>query len=373
MKQIVLLKSRSNNCGGLEKNAARIADAFSSRGHQVKILTSGSSHSASEKIVAFKTVSWPGFVRLEQFDRSVQDWLGKNQADLVFGMDRNREQTHIRAGNGVHAAYLDSRIHTEGKFKHWLCLMNPLHRKILEIEKAAFENPRLKKLFANSAMVRRQILTRYKIDPAKVEVIHNGVEWSEMEGDFTSWKEGKAAALKKFQLDPGKFHFLFIGHGFLRKGLDRLLEALSLLPFRNFHLSVVGKDKRTGFYRDLVGRLGLKNQVRFFGAVAEIRPFYQLADALVIPSFYDPFANVTVEALAMGLFVVSSKYNGGSEILTPENGCIIERLLDPDSMTHALMQAVQRPKTGSSSQICRKSVSHLDFPKQLSKLIDACG
>ncbi len=57
-----------------------------------------------------------------------------------------------------------------------------------------------------------------------------------------------------------------------------------------------------------------------------MRPFYQLADALAIPSFYDPFANVTVEALAMGLFVVSSRSNGGFEILDPSKGIIIENL-----------------------------------------------
>ena len=251
--------------------------------------------------------------------------------------------------------------------------MNPLQRKILELEKAAFENPKLQKLFANSSMVRRQILTRYKIDPTKVEVIHNGVEWKEMEPDFRSWKGGKAAALQKHKLDPNKYHFLFIGHGFLRKGLDRLLEGLSLLPFRDFHLSVVGKDKRIDFYKDLAGRLGLKNHVRFFGPTTEIRSFYQMADCLVIPSFYDPFANVTVEALAMGLFVVSSKYNGGCEVLTGQNGCVVERLLEGESMSHALMQAVAKPKTDYSALACRTSVEHLDFSKQLTKLIDACG
>ena len=65
----------------------------------------------------------------------------------------------------------------------------------------------------------------------------------------------------------------------------------------------------------LAAKLNIQRRVTFFGPQKEIRPFYQFADALVIPSFYDPFANVTVEALAMGLFVVSSKSNGGHEIL----------------------------------------------------------
>lgn len=372
MKNIVLLKSRVQNGGGLEKYSSRIMNAFIARGHTVRVLTAGVRNFSSNAMESFKTVAWPAFVRMEQFDRAVQKWLLHHPTDLIFGMDRNRMQTHMRAGNGVHAAYLDSRIYTEGKFKHWVCQFNPLHRKILELEKAAFESPGLQKLFTNSFMVQKQILSRYSTSPSKVEVIHNGVEWREMQSDFDSWKEGRATAIKKHGLDENKYHFLFIGHGFLRKGLDCLLEGLALLPFRDFHLSIVGKDKRINFYRRRVEQLGLYKNVRFFGPQVEMREFYQLADSLIIPSFYDPFANVTIEALAMGLFVVSSKYNGGSEILTSENGCIIDRLLDPESVSHALMQAIQRPKNDLTALSYRRSVEHLDFSKQLAKLIDAC-
>ena len=68
-------------------------------------------------------------------------------------------------------------------------------------------------------------------------------------------------------------------------------------------------------YRAKAVQLGSKPKSASWSAGGN-PPFYQMADALVIPSFYDPFANVTVEALAMGLFVLSSKHNGGPEILT---------------------------------------------------------
>ena len=73
--------------------------------------------------------------------------FGPKQFDIVFGMERNRFQTHIRAGNGVHAAFLKSRLASEGVLKYGMCLINPLHRKILELEKEGFENPKLKKIF----------------------------------------------------------------------------------------------------------------------------------------------------------------------------------------------------------------------------------
>lgn len=374
MRHVVLLKSRSNNHGGLEKYASRIANAFLEKGAKVSILTTGDILPQSEiPVFATKTIPWPAFLRMEQFDFFVQKWLKKNPADLIFGMDRNRYQTHIRAGNGVHAAYLKSRFQTDSLFKACICHLNPLHRKILELEEAAFENPALQKLFTNSEMVKNQILERYRVDESKIQVIHNGVEWHEMGSDFLDWKMRKEEGLKKFGLCSSDFHFLFIGNGYSRKGLDRLLLALAQLKERSFHLSVIGKDNKIDLYRARAIQLGLKDKVHFFGPSQEIRLFYQLADCLVIPSFYDPFANVTIEALAMGLFVLSSKYNGGSEILSSHNGAVIENLLDLDSLVQSLQTAMQHPKDQKSAESIRQSVKRFDFSNQLKILMEGCG
>ncbi len=361
MNQVVLLKSQTNSRGGLEKHADLIAKEFIKRGAQVTRLSMPT---------AFESF-WPKFWRLERFDRFVSQWLAKNPSDIVFGMDRNRYQTHLRAGNGVHAAYLQSRRQNEHSLSSRLFAINPLHRKILSLEKAAFENPFLRKLFTNSRMVRDEVLRFYQVDPQKIQVIHNGVEWTQMESAFVEWPIQKLAILHRLGLPLDSFHFLFVGHGFQRKGLEPLLEALSHLKSQDFHLSVVGKDKQIHFYQKQAERLGLQTRVHFFDNQSDVRPFYQMADCLVIPSFYDPFANVTVEALAMGLYVVSSKHNGGHEILTAENGQIIEDLQHLDSLIASLQKALQRYKTQQRAPLIRESVRHLDFSKQLTLLIDA--
>lgn len=376
LNHVVLLKSGVQNSGGLEKYASRIASAFAALGAKVSILTTANQFvqnpSSTVSFYPVKTSKWPSFLRMEQFDRFAQKWIEENRADLVFGMDRNRFQTHIRAGNGVHICYLKSRILTEGKWKHRMCLLNPMHRKILELEKIAFENPKLEKLFANSNMVRSEILEHYRVDPKKIEVIHNGVEWHEMEKAFSVRKGASLIFAKNLGIDPDRFHFLFVGNGYLRKGLNILLQALARIKQHDFHLSVVGKDSNREIFEAKAVELGLKNKVRFFGPMEDITPFYQLCDSLVIPSFYDPFANVTIEALAMGLFIVSSKQNGGHEILSSKNGAIIEDLQNVDSLAEILLSRLQSKKTEESACQIRESVKHLDFSKQLNKLIKAC-
>jgi len=372
---IAILKSRARNRGGLEKYASRIASAFAAQGSKVSILTTGSENtppSSSISVYPYKTSKWPSSLRMEQFDRYTFEWIQKENPNLIFGMDRNRFQTHLRAGNGVHLSYLKSRILSEGKLKYWTCLLNPMHRKILELEKTAFEHPELRKIFTNSHMVKEEILQYYEINPKKIEVIHNGVEWEEMAPQFAMQAEGKKEAIAKWNLPEDCFHFLFIGNGYFRKGLHILLKALSQIKHEDFHLSVIGKDNKIEMFQAQAVQLGLGRKIRFFGPQEEITPFYQLADALVIPSFYDPFANVTIEALAMGLFIVSSKKNGGHEIINSENGIVIEDLLQIDAISSALLTCLKSRKTLEKAQKIRDGVAHLDFSKQLNQLILSC-
>ena len=72
----------------------------------------------------------------------------------------------------------------------------------------------------------------------------------------------------------------------------------------------------------------------------------------------------------MGLFIVSSKSNGGYEVLREENGCIIENLASLDAIHASLQSALMHPKTWVRSQSIRSGVEHLDFSNQLESLID---
>ncbi len=371
-KKVIILKSHLSQKGGIEKYTLRTASAFFDKGCQVTILTTG--YLENEKQYPFEIINLGKRLKLTwlhlwQFDKKCQEWLRAHPADIVFGMDRNRFQTHYRAGNGVHAEFLEKRKQTDGWLKRISFSLNPMHRYILSLEKNTYESPDLRCLFTNSFMVKNEVLKHYQTAENKVQVIHNGVEWKELEEDFSNWREKRPQLMKEYGLNPDAFQFLFIGNGYQRKGLTYLLYGLSQLFHCDFQLSVIGKEKKIDSFKELTRKLGLKDRVKFFGKRTDVRRFYQIADALVIPSTYDPFANVTVEALAMGLFVVSSKYNGASEILTSKTGIVIEDLFDVGSLKYTLQQAYQHKKTFSSAKGIRSAVEHLDFPNQMSKMV----
>lgn len=374
LPNVTLIKSTLHKTGGLEKYTWQLAEDFCALSAAVTILTTGSITppfaSPLLKIVSFPIRHAFSFLQLLHFDSACSHYLAEHPTPIVFSLDRTRVQTHIRAGNGVHAAYLQQRSREEGRFKSLSFHLNPLHRAILAIEKKAFEDPHLKILFTNSQMIKNEILSHYRVRPDAITVLHNGVEWHAMQSAFDNWQEGRAIALQKYCLDPSAYHFLFIGHNYQRKGLDKLLRALSEIQHAPFQLSVIGKDKNLAHFQHLAKECGLENKVFFFGPSHDITSFYQLADCLVIPSVYDPFANVTVEALAMGLFIVSSQTNGGSEVLSPHSGAIIEVLDDPSSFAQSLELALSLPKTRDSASRIRSDVSHLDFSLQLRRMTE---
>ncbi len=372
---VTLIKNELFKQGGLEKYTWQIARDFCSMKIPVTLLTSGAPtppfSSPSLQIVSLPVRHRLSYLSVHHFDKACDEYLSQHPTPIVFSLDRNRFQTHLRAGNGVHAAYLKRRSAEEGFTKKLSFHLNPLHQILLSLEKKAFEHPRLKILFTNSEMVKQEILEHYKTDPQKIQVVRNGVEWEAMQKPFDLWEESRGRQLKEFHLNPSAFQFLFIGHNFQRKGLHKLLYALSFIKNENFELSVVGKDKNLHDFQQLVRKLGLSNKVFFFGAQEHPLPFYQMADTLVIPSIYDPFANVTIEALAMGLFTLSSKHNGGHEILTPQNGATIPNLNDPAAFSTLLKHTLSHPKTRPRAEAVRQSVKHLDFSHQLRLLTQA--
>ena len=359
---VILLKSAIGSKGGLEKITKRFIAALIQKGDSVTLLTTTSSKKPLPdlhpqlKVVVLALEGPFSFWNLFYFDYKVKQWLKKNPHEIVFGFDRNSWQTHIRAGNGCHAAYL--KLRKESLLKRLIFKINPLHRTLLYLEKKGFEHPCLKILFTNSHLVKRQILQYYKVPPEKIEVLYNAVEWTDLQKPFDDTFKVRAEYRLKWGIPHDHFLLLFAGHGYKRKGLPLLIEALKSYP--KVTLVVVGKDRSPP---------KISSQVRIFGPQESLIPFLQTADALCIPSLYDPFANVTLEALSMGLFICSSAFNGGSEILTPSTGVVIDDLFSLTSFCKALDITCANPKTPLSAASIRESVKGFDFAKQMQKMV----
>ena len=375
MVSIAFLKSDLTKQGGLEKYSLELMQACAQKGFTVYILTTNWNENNTlpfpATVVSFGDRNLFSLLHLLVFDWHCRRWLKKNKVDYVFGLERHFVPQHFyRAGNGVHAAYLNRRSRLASFFKCFSFLINPLHKLILRSEKRTFESPTLIKLITNSHLVEHEVLVYYpKVDPAKIAVVHNGVEWKQLQKPFDDTFKDKNRILASLNIPPRRYQFLFVGNEYKRKGLHLLMRALAHISkfSKDWNLLVVGRERHeAGFYhrRD---ELGLQDNVFFFGKRSDVVEFYKASDCLVVSSLYDPFANVTIEALAMGLYVVSSDQNGGSEVIHKRSGCVYAT---QEGLIKSLQLALRHPKTPESASAIRNMYSSFDFSNQIQKIVN---
>ena len=139
----------------------------------------------------------------------------------------------------------------------------------------------------------------------------------------------------RWGLAPGRPAALFAAMNYRLKGLEPLLHSLARVR-APLDLVVVGQEESTPFLR-LARRLGIADRVRMVGYCADMRDAYFASDLLAHPTFHDPCSTVVLEALACGLPVITTRYNGAAELLTPSgpDGECREGFIVADPHDHA--------------------------------------
>ena len=370
--RIAIIKSNFTPYGGAEKYTTRLIGAFLKNNFSVDVITTAHSDWSSTDLklrqIVLKQCHCTNLLRLMTFHASVKQYLQKEPYDCILGMECTGYHTHIRAGGGCHAAWIRRRCAESSWLRCLSFRMNPFHKAMMALEKTAFLSDRLKRIICNSHLVENEIAFFFPRAKDKVTVVHNGVEWDEVANAFETGLRKRDDIVRNLHLNPDRFFFLFVGSGYERKGLAKAIRALLFLP-DYADLIIVGKDRRQNYYEGLCKKSGLAKRVHFLGPQKNIIPFLQVADAFVLPTIYDPFSNASLEALAMGVYLVTSNANGCSEVMTEGSGFIIRNLSDTHSVAEAMRTALEPhlPK-----KEIRETVRHLDFEKQLQKIVDSC-
>lgn len=370
----VILKNSFNSLGGLEKQTLHICNYLLQKGYKVTLITNKINNDEILKNInlvvtksCFKKAFFFTFLKILYFDLFTARWIKKYKPNIVLGIDRTSNQTHIRAGNGVHRAFLEKKKRYL-KRSFLLDKLNPLNWLILKIEKKSFENPLLKKIIVNSQMVKDEILKYYAVSPSKILMIHNGTEWEKYEQPFLESFQIQQDLKKRFNIDPNRFTFLFVGNGYKRKGADLLIKAASLIDM-DFHIIFIGKEKRINKYEKLANSLNV-NKITFLGYQTDLVSYYQMADCFILPTIYDPFSNVILEALSMGLYSITSKENGAHEIINEQNGAIIKNF-NIDEIANLMKLAIRCPKEKKRALMIRESIKNLTISSQIEKVYRA--
>ena len=141
--------------------------------------------------------------------------------------------------------------------------------------------------------------------------------------------------------DPGQFRFLCIGSFRKLKAQDRLISAFAM-AFRgdpSVRLGLAGEGATLADCRTLASALDVASQVDFLGPLdrGSVKRELLASDALVVPSYYETFGVVVIEALACGLPVIATRCGGPESVLDESNGLLVPPG-DVNSLAAALRQ-----------------------------------
>ena len=317
--------------GGVERATVGFVEALVAHGHDVHLLSPRGQQplrGVTVHVLALPPVPAPA--RVLVLPLAVRLAVRRRAWDVVQSHERTLSQDVYRAGEGCHRGYLAAmgpRFHRRAAY----------HRLLLALERRVLQ--RTPQVVAISRLGAGEIAERYGVPESRLSVVYNGVDLGRFHPERRA--RDRAGARDEAALPAGAWTALFAGSGFERKGLATALEALARVDDDASRLLVLGKGD-TRPYARLAERLGVAARVAWLGTRPDIERWYAAADVLVLPTRYEPFGNVHLEALAAGLPVVTTTRAGGAEIVTAECGAVVEPR-DPDAVARALARLRAAP------------------------------
>jgi D-inositol-3-phosphate glycosyltransferase len=204
-------------------------------------------------------------------------------------------------------------FHTLGRLKNDATRNGAEREPALRIAEEARIVGAADRLVAATVVERAHLARHYGADPTRIAVIPCGVDTALfMPGD-------QAAARRALGLDD-RPRLLYVGRIAPIKGLETLLDGMARLRAggSRAHLCIVGGDAdeplngHEAELRAQLARLALGDAVTFVGPQPQerLRTWYVAADATVLPSYYESFGMVALEAMACGSPVIASRVGG---------------------------------------------------------------
>ena len=208
------------------------------------------------------------------------------------------------------------------------------------VEKAAIEMADA--VIAVSASTKADVLRLFEVNPARVHVIHNGI-------DLDEYREQRdEAVLKRHGIDPDIPYVLFVGRITRQKGIVHLVRALRHLdPGIQVVLCAgapdtpeIAQEMKSAVDGAKAARAGIV-WIEEMVPKDEIMALYSGAELFVCPSIYEPFGIINLEAMACGTPVVASSVGGIPEVVVHgETGLLVP----VEQMTESPFEPIEAEK-----------------------------
>lgn len=365
--RLAVIRQSYTPFGGAERFVERSLETLAARGVELTLLTRRWPRGASRLFTP--VILNPPYVgrlwRDRSFARAVRAAIATSDATLVQSHERIDCCDIYRAGDGLHAVWLDERLANATAIERLRVRASPYHRYVLDAERRLFTSRRLRAVICTSQMVRDDIRERFGLPVERLPIIYNAIDGQEFSPRLSA---GRAATRASLRIDDDRVIFLIVGSGYERKGVGRAIAALAGVP-EPAHLVVVGHDRNPARYRALAKRHRVAARVTFAGPQANPKPFYGAADVFLLPTLYDPLSNAVLEALACGLPVITSTRCGAGELVAAHRAGVVCGARDIGAIADAMHALLAQPVRERTAANALRAVSDLAPDAMAARLV----
>ncbi len=352
--------------GGLARHVRKLAEGLVRQGVAVDVLTRGEgdrpevAHVGETRVggVSVHRVREPGWPRdLDRFVAWVEqmndDMLAAGEAlaeehayDLVHGHDWLVANAAAALAERLGVPYVTT-IHATEHGRHQGWVNDPPQSHIHSVEQ--WMARRADAVIVCSYYMRGHVADIFDIDERRIAVIPNGIDPNELR------PVGDLAALRREFAAPQEKLVLLVGRLVYEKGFQLALDALPAVidQVENVRFLVAGSGTHEGELKAQAERLGLSRHGVFLGWIGDdaLHSLYRIADLCVVPSIYEPFGLVALEAMASGCPCIVADTGGLREVVprgervglrfnggdAEHLGVMIERLLVDEGLRDRLV------------------------------------
>lgn len=327
--------------GGAETSTLEMAARVAELGSHVCVVhggaeTPGEIRSARPTLefVALRSDSASRFWRARRFVAAVDAFINHRKFDIVHSVTPVLRCDVYQPRGGTYGETIRRSIALSRS--PWARTARAVGRRfnlrqqyLMRVEAAMLASSRPPMVACLSQYVRRQVQLDFPDFPAeRTRIVLNGVDVAPFGDDERRTCSARFRAAHQLSADTPVV--AFIAHHFKLKGLRELIAACALPTIRGSGAVclVAGRGDASAYERQALA-LGVAAHVRFLGAGSSIRDLLAAADVLAHPTWYDPCSRVVLEALLLGVPVVTTVWNGATDVITPEIGRVID---SPDNV-----------------------------------------
>ncbi len=357
--------------GGAEQWTFQFARWLLGHGHEVHVVAHDFNEQLNDMNIIRQRLERPRS-RLE-FAESAERKIRSLNLDVVHDMGRGWFCDVFQPHNGSRCAAFRQNLLMEPTWKrplkHWAQRWLPRYREFDRLQSKQFDAQDRVHL-AVSQMVANDLQRYHRVPSESIRVIHNGVDIERFSP--TACQGTREKLRQKLHVNADETLLLLVAHNLRLKGLPTLLRSLSQLrgeghPVR---LAVVGGKRLSRFGR-LARRNGVADVTSLIGMVGDPVPYYAAADVYVQATYYDPCSLVALEALACGLPVVTSRFNGVSELMTDGvEGCLLDDPGSAEELTKCLGPLLDQQQRKTMGVAARQLATAHSLERNFQQIID---